>query len=127
MRQLYPSELKAILKELQKQKLIEEYTEQKNKWAFLAAVITNCTAVLSRVFSGKKKKPKLVKPDDFINKDFEGLMQQILGTKEQKKDKKYEKHIEDAKAKGLKGGETLCSSVKFLPGWGLTAKNTKEV
>ena len=108
MRQLYPSELKAILKELQKQKLIEEYTEQKNKWAFLAAVITNCTAVLSRVFSGKKKKPKLVKLDDFINKDFEGLMQQILGTKEQKKDKKYEKHIEDAKAKGLKGGETLC-------------------
>jgi hypothetical protein len=103
MRQLYPSELKAILKELQKQKLVDEYTEQKNKWAFLAAVIANCTATLSRVFSGKKKKPKLVKPDDFISKEFEKLMQQILGTKEQKKDKKYAKHMYDAKQKGLRG------------------------
>ena len=103
MRQLYPSELQAILKELQKQKLVDEYAEQKSKWAFLAAIIANCTAVLSRVFSGKKKKPKLVKPDDFISEEFEGLMQQILGTKEQKKDKKYAKHIRDAKAKGLSG------------------------
>jgi len=103
MRQLYPSELKAILKELHRQKLIDEYDEQKSKWAFLAAVIANCTAALSRVFSGKKKKPKLVEPDDFISKDFEGLMQQILGTKEQKKDKKYGKHIQDAKSKGLSG------------------------
>ena len=103
MRQLYPSELKAILKELQKQKLVDEYAEQKNKWTFLAAVIANCTAALSRVFSGKKKKPKLVEPDDFINEEFEKLMQQILGTKEQEKDKKYAKHIQDAKAKGLSG------------------------
>ena len=103
MRQLRPSELSAVMKELQKQKLIDEYAEQKNKWTFLAAVIANCTAALSRVFSGKKKKPKLVKPDDFISKEFEKLMQQILGTKEQKKDKKYAKHIQDAKAKGLSG------------------------
>jgi hypothetical protein len=103
MRQLYPSELQAIIQELQRQKLLEKYADQKSKWAFLAAVIANCTAALSRVFSGKKKKPKLVKPDDFISKEFEGLMQQILGTKEQKKDKKYAKHIQDAKQKRLKG------------------------
>ncbi len=103
MRQLYPSELQAILKELQRQKLVDEYAEQKNKWAFLAAVIANCTAALSRVFSGKKKKPKLVEPGDFISREFERFMQEILGTKEQKKDKKYEKHIQDAKAKGLSG------------------------
>ena len=103
MRQLRPSELSAVMKELQKQKLIDEYTEQKNKWAFLAAVIMNGVSILARVFSGKNKKPKLVEPDDFISKDFEGLMQQILGTKEQKKDKKYGKHIQDAKQKSLKG------------------------
>ena len=103
MRQLYPSELQAILKELQKQKLVDEYAEQKNKWAFLAAVIMNGVAVLDRAFRGKKKKLKTIEPDDFISKDFEKLMQQILGTKEQKKDKKYGKHIHDAKAKGLSG------------------------
>jgi len=103
MRQLYPSELQAILKELHRQKLIDEYEEQKNKWAFLAAVIMNGVSVLSKVFSGKKGKPKQVGPDHFISKDFEKLVQQILGTKEQKKDKKYAKHIQDAKAKELKG------------------------
>jgi primosomal protein N'' len=102
MRQLYPSELKAILKELQKQKLVEEYAEQKSKWAFLAAVIANCTAALSRVLSGKKKKPKLVEPDDFISKDFKRIVESgIYESTSQKTD--FEKNIQDAKNKGLSG------------------------
>ena len=100
MRQLYPSELQAILKELQKQKLVEEYTEQKNKWAFLAAVIMNGVSILARVFSGKKKKIKEISPDDFISKDFKKIIQQILG--KQEKDNNYDKYIKDAKQKGLK-------------------------
>jgi primosomal protein N'' len=101
MRQLYPSELQAILKELQKQKLIDEYTEQKNKWAFLAAVIMNGVAALARVFSGKKKKIKEISPDDFISKDFKKIIQQVLGKQEEDND--YAKHIHDAKQKGLRG------------------------
>ena len=101
MRQLYPSELKAIVKELQRQVLIDEYAEHKNKWAFLAAVITNGFSALIRALSGKKGKPKLVEPDDFIGKDFKKIIQQALG--EEKNKRKFEKHIQDAKQKGLKG------------------------
>jgi hypothetical protein len=100
MRKLYPSELQAILKELQRQRLLEEYTEQLNKWAFLAAVIMNGVAILARVFSGKKKKIKEISPDDFISKDFKKIIQQVLGKQEE--DNGYKKHIEDAKQKGLK-------------------------
>ena len=108
MRQLRPSELQAILKELQRQKLLDEYAEQKNKWAFLAAVIMNGVAILARVFSGKKKKIKEISPDDFINKDFKKIIQQVLGKQEENA---YDKHIDDAKKKGLKvptkAGETV--------------------
>ena len=105
MRQLRPSELSAVIKELQKQKLIDEYAEQKNKWAFLAAVIMNGVAVLARAFSGKKKKLKTIEPDDFINKDFKKIVQKILGEEKsnKKNDKNFDKHIQDAKAKGLSG------------------------
>jgi hypothetical protein len=107
MRQLYPSELQAIIQELQRQKLLDEYTEQKNKWAFLAAVIMNGVSILARVFSGKKKKIKEISPDDFISKDFKKIIQQVLG----KQDNGYKKHIDDAKKKGLKvptkAGETV--------------------
>lgn len=108
MRQLHPSELKAILNELQRQKLLDEYTEQRNRWAFLAAVIMNGVSILARVFSGKKKKIKEISPDDFISKDFKKIIQQVLGKQEEDND--YDKHIEDAKQKGLKvptkAGET---------------------
>jgi len=108
MRQLRPSELSAVVKELQKQKLIDEYAEQKNKWAFLAAVIMNGVSILARVFSGKKKKIKEISPDDFISKDFKKIVQQVLGKQEE--DNNYGKHFEDAKQKGLKvptkAGET---------------------
>jgi hypothetical protein len=105
MRQLYPSEIQAILKELQKQKLVEEYAEQKSKWAFLAAVIMNGVAVLARVFSGKKKKLKTIEPDDFINKDFKKIVQKILSEEKsnKKNDKNFDKHIQDAKQKGING------------------------
>jgi len=105
MRQLYPSELKAILKELQKQKLVDEYTEQKSKWAFLAAIITNGVAALNRTISGKRKKLRTIEPDEFINKDFKEIIQKILGEEKsnKKNDKNYDKHIHDAKQKGLSG------------------------
>ncbi|HHV98605.1 MAG TPA: hypothetical protein GXX36_03370 [Clostridiaceae bacterium] len=101
MRQLYPSELKVILKELRRQIMLDGYAEQRNRWAFLAAVITNGFAVLASVFSSKKRKPKLVEADDFLNKDYKKTIQQVIGL--QKADKNFDKHIQDAKQKGLKG------------------------
>ena len=103
MRQLTPRELVAVLNELQRQVAIEQYNEQHNRWAFLAAVITNNISRIVGMFS--KKKPKRVEPDDFMDKDAKKMIQQLLG---QDKQKDWSKHIEDAKAKGLKGGETLC-------------------
>jgi hypothetical protein len=103
MRALRPSELVAILNELQRQVALEQYNEQRNHWAFLAAVITNGFSRIAGMFS--KRKPKMVEPDDFMSKDAKKMLQQLLG---QDKQKDWSKHIEDAKAKGLKGGETLC-------------------
>jgi hypothetical protein len=40
-----------------------------------------------------------------MGKDAKNAFQQLLG---QDKQKDWSRHIEDAKAKGLKGGETLC-------------------
>ena len=103
MRQLTPRELAAILNELQRQMAIEQLNEQRNHWAFLAAVITNGFSRIAGMFS--KRKPKMVSPDDFMSKEAKKAFQQLLG---QDKQKDWSKHIEDAKAKGLKGGETLC-------------------
>ena len=103
MRQLTPRELAVVLNELQRQVAIEQYNEQHNKWAFLAAVITNNISRIIDMFS--KKKSKRVEPDDFMGKDAKKAFQQLLGQDEQKD---WSRHIEDAKAKGLKGGETLC-------------------
>ncbi|HZK24130.1 MAG TPA: hypothetical protein VFC74_01945 [Oscillospiraceae bacterium] len=103
MRQLTVRELSLILDELQRQVALEQYNEQRNRWASLAAVITNGCGAIAGMFS--KKKHKEVSPDDFISKDAKKAFQQLLG---QDKQKDWSKHIEDAKAKGLKGGETLC-------------------
>jgi hypothetical protein len=103
MRQLTPRELAVVLNELQRQVAIEQYNEQHNRWAFLAAVITNGFGAITSMFS--KRKHKAVSPDDFMGKDAKKAFQQLLG-KDKQKD--WSKHIEDAKAKGLKGGETLC-------------------
>jgi hypothetical protein len=99
MRQLYPGELNAILKELQKQKLLDEYAEQKNRWAFLAAVISNGFSGIARMFSKRRGKQKAITPDDFISKDFK----RIIGSGISEKKTDFEKNIQDAKNKGLNG------------------------
>jgi len=104
MRQLTPRELVAILNELQRQKIIEQYNEQHNKWAFLAAVITNgfgtLSSVIASAFGGKKRKPKMVEPDDFMGKEAKKMLQRLLGQEPEQKN--WSRHIEDAKAKGLR-------------------------
>lgn len=92
------------MNELQKKKLLDEYKEQKDKWSFIAAIITNCTAALAKVFSGSKRKIELVEPDDFISKEFKKIIDQALGDQKQNKNinKKFDKYIQDAKQKGLK-------------------------
>jgi len=100
MRQLYPSEIQAILKELQRQRLQEEYFEQRNKWAFLAAVISNGFSGIARMFSKHRGKHKAITPDDFISKEFKelaGIDKRIEHGSD------YSKNIQDAKQKGLKG------------------------
>ena len=98
MRQLTPRELIAIFNELQRQVALEQYNEQRNKWAFLAAVITNGFRRIAGMFN--KRKPKMVSSDDFMGKEAKKMLQQLLGQDEQKN---WNGHIEDAKAKGLKG------------------------
>lgn len=100
MRQLRPSELTAILQELQRQKLVQEYHEMRNKWAFLAAVITNGFGALASMFS--KKKPKQVEPNAFIGKEMKKAVERLTKKAQQEEDR-WAKLIEEAKAKGLKG------------------------
>ena len=100
MRQLTPRELAAILNELQRQKAIEQLNEQRNHWAFLAAVITNGFSRIAGMFS--KRKPKMVSPDDFMGKEAKKMLQRLLGQNEPKR-KDWKRHVEDAKAKGLAG------------------------
>jgi hypothetical protein len=104
MRRLRPSELFDILDELKRQMAIEQLSEQRNHWAFLAAVITNGFGAITSMFS--KRKYKAVSPDDFIDKEAKNMLQRLLGQEPEQKD--WSRHIEEARAKGLKGGETLC-------------------
>ena len=106
MRQLTPRELAAILNELQRQTLIEEYNEQRNRWNFLAAVMMNGFSALATVFGGKRRRPKLVGPDDFIDKKAKKMFRELLGQDEageKTSQKGWSKHIKDARAKGLRG------------------------
>lgn|GEM_PF-1422574 len=102
MRELYPSELAAILVELKRQKEVQEYAEIRGKWAFLAAVITNAAAGIVAAFS--KRKPKQANPEDFINKKWIKRMEKILKeTQPSQEEDEWVSLIEEAKAKGLKG------------------------
>jgi len=83
--------------------VLEQYNDQYSHWAFLAAVITNGFGAIAGMFS--KRKHKAVSPDDFIGKEAKKVFQQLLG---QDKQKDWSRHIEEAKAKGLKGGERIC-------------------
>ena len=107
MRQLYRSELTTILKELDRQKTIDEYTEQRNRWAFLAAVISNGFSGIAKMLSGKKGKQKQITPDDFISKDFKkrvkAIIPEITAQKNTIQKSKFDQSIKDAKQKGLKG------------------------
>lgn len=103
-----------ILGELQRQVTLEQYNEQRNHWNFLAAVITNN---FSRVVAKlSKRRQKIAEPDDFISKDAKKMFQKLLGqdeTGQKSSQNDWEKHIKDAKAKGLrgpwsKGGEKIC-------------------
>ncbi len=95
MRDLKPSELNAIVQELERQVAIEQYVDQKNHWSFLAAVITNGFSSIGGMFS--RRKPKMVEPDDFMGKDAKKMMRQLLG-----QEKDWSEHMKEAKAKSLK-------------------------
>jgi hypothetical protein len=100
MRNLTPQELVAILNELQRQVALEQYTDQRNKWAFLAAVITNGFGAIAGMFS--KRRPKTFSPDDFMGKEAKKMLQRLLEQDEQEQ-KDWIRHVEDAKTKGLQG------------------------
>ena len=104
MRQLRPSELAGILVELERQVTLEQLNEQRNRWNFIAAIIMNGAAIITSAIAGavgKRRKPKLVEPDDFMSKDAKKMLQQLLGQNEPKRS--WDKHIGDAQAKGLAG------------------------
>jgi len=110
MRALRPSELVTILRELQRQITVEQYNEQRNHWAFLAAVKTNGFSALSGAFGGKRRKPKTVEPDDFFDKKAKKILQRLLGqgqdaqkTVPEHEPKNWSRHVEDARTKGLAG------------------------
>ena len=100
MQGLRPSELAAILLELQRQVALEQYNEQRNHWAFLAAVITNGFGAITSMFS--KRKHKAVSPDDFMGKEAKKMLQRLLGQEAERKEN-WGRHIEDARVKGLAG------------------------
>lgn len=100
MRRLRPTELAAILRELQKQKLLQEYHEMRNRWAFLAAVFTNGIGALASMFS--RNKPKQVEPDAFIGKGLKETVERLTGKAQQEEDR-WAEFIQEAKAKGLNG------------------------
>ncbi len=110
MRQLTPRELVTILSKLQRQVALEQLNEQRNRWAFLAAVIANGFSVLSSViagaFGGKRRKPKMVSPDDFMGKEAKKMLQRLLEQdrpEPELEQKNWGRHKADAKAKGLVG------------------------
>ena len=104
MRQLTPWELSVVLNELQRQVALEQYNEQRNKWAFLAAVITNGFGAITSMFS--KRKHKAVSPDDFMGKEAKKMLQRLLEQdrpEPELEQKNWGRHIEEARAKGLAG------------------------
>ena len=100
---MYRSEIPSIVKALSKRKLAERYRDMRENWAFLASVATNGFLGLAASMSGKRRKPKLTSPDDFISKDFKRLMEQIFNEARPGKQTDWASLIQDAKEKGLRG------------------------
>ncbi len=75
----------------------------RENWAFLASVVTNGFLGLATGMSGKRRKPKLTNPDDFISKDFKKLVERVFNEAQSGKQTDWASYIEDAKAKGLRG------------------------
>lgn len=100
MRALRPSELRAIIPELQRQMEMEQKGKQNVAWAMLSAlsaVITNNISRVVGMFS--KRKPKVVTAADFMPKEETNRK----GPANEGGPQDWSKHIEDAKAKGLVG------------------------
>jgi len=83
--------------------MLEEYSEQRNRWAFLAAVISNGFSGIARMFSKRRGKQKAITPDDFISTEFKKLAGPDTKGKRPGQESGYEKNIQDAKNKGLHG------------------------
>ncbi|MCM8901329.1 hypothetical protein KVG29_08860 [Caldicoprobacter algeriensis] len=98
IKQLRPSELEAILKELSRQKEVESVADQYNHWAFLAAMIANAAAAICGTLA--RKKGKQYKPEDFIDKK---VLSKIKTMPKETNQQDLPSLIEEAKAKGLKG------------------------
>lgn len=105
MRRLRPSELAVILEELNRQKTIDELNDQKTRWNYITAAVINGAAVVSAqiaALGGKRRKPKLVEPGDLMSKDAKKLLERLIDDNTGSANK-WEKHIQEAKAKRLKG------------------------
>lgn len=74
--------------------------------------MVNGFSTLANVFSGKRRKPKTVDPDDFFNKKAKKMFRELLVQEPKQKQKEWSEHIKDARAKGLRGpwsgGEKAC-------------------
>jgi len=79
MRQLTPRELAVALNELQRQMAIEQLNEQRNHWAFLAAVITNNISRIIGMFS--KNKPKTGRTGRFHRQRSKNMLQRFVGAR----------------------------------------------
>ncbi|HHW27520.1 MAG TPA: hypothetical protein GXX23_09370 [Firmicutes bacterium] len=93
MDRLYRSEIPAIAKALEKQRLVDEYRDMREHWAFLDGILG-----LAAGLSGKKRKPKLTSPDDFLSKDFEKSVERILKEAQPAKQTDWASLVEDVKA-----------------------------
>lgn len=83
--------------------MAERYREMRENWAFLASVVTNGFLGLATGMSGKRRKPKLTNPDDFISKDFKKLVERVFNEAQPGKQTDWASLIDDAREKGLRG------------------------
>lgn len=103
MDRLYRSEIPAIVDALRKQRLADEYRDMRDRWAFLASIITNGFSGLAASMSTRRRKPKMVKPEDFIDKGFQRLFDEMFNEARPGKQTDWASLIQDAKEKGLRG------------------------